>query len=98
MEIEDTLLSSQSQTAKGKKRLLTYFTLITNSVSQWNCRGLRPNLDELPSFNPLAETFMKDTDNITVGKFNLYHKFHEVKEEPLGGGVPFLSMTIFLRV
>ena len=47
---------------------------MTNSVIQWNCRGLRPNFDELTllivKYNPLAvclqETFLKDTDNINV--------------------------------
>ena len=58
---------------------------MTNSVIQWNCRGLRPNFDELSilivKHNPLAvclqETFLKDTDNITVRGFNLYHKCQE---------------------
>ena len=47
---------------------------MTNKVIQWNCRGLRPNFDELclliVKHNPLAvrlqETFLKDTDVITV--------------------------------
>ena len=40
--------------------------------------------------NPLAvylqETFLKDTDTITVRGFNLYHKFHET-ENRVGGCV-----------
>ena len=66
---------------------------MTNSVIQWNCRGLRPNFDELSilivKHNPLAvclqETFLKDTDNITVRGFNLYHKFQETENRASGG-------------
>ena len=58
---------------------------MTNSVIQWNSRGLSPNFDELSilivKHNPLAvclqETFLKDTDNIRG--FNLYHKFQETE-------------------
>ena len=66
---------------------------MTNSVIQWNCRGLRPNFYELNllvvNHNPLAvclqETFLKDTDNIIVRGFNLYHKFHETENSASGG-------------
>ena len=66
---------------------------MTNSVIQWNCRRLRPNFDELSilivKHNPLAvclqETFLKDTDNITVRGFNLYHKFQETENRASGG-------------
>ena len=61
--------------------------LMTNSVIQWNCR------DELSllivKHNPLAlclqETFLKDTDNITVRGFNLYHKCQETENRASGG-------------
>ena len=66
---------------------------MTNSVIQWNCRGLRPNFDELSllivKYNPLAVclqiTFLKDTDNITDWGFNLYLKFHEIESRASGG-------------
>ena len=66
---------------------------MTNSVIQWNCSGLRPNFDELSilivKHNPLAvclqETFLKDTDNITVRGFNLYHKCQETENRASGG-------------
>ena len=69
---------------------------MTNSVIQWNCRGLRPNFDELSllivKHNPLAvclqETFLKDTDNLTV---------RELKIEPLGV-FPFLLTRMSPRV
>ena len=65
---------------------------MTNSVIQWNCRGLRPNFDELSllivKHNPLAvwlqETFLKDTDNITVRGFN------QETENRASGGVSIL--------
>ena len=66
---------------------------MTNSVIQWNCSGLRPIFDELSilivKHNPLAvclqETFLKDTDNITVRGFNLYHKCQETENRASGG-------------
>ena len=66
---------------------------MTNSVIQWNCRGLRPNFDELSirivKHNPLVvclqETFLKDTDNITVRGFNPYHKCQETENRASGG-------------
>ena len=70
-----------------KQRLIPYFPLMTNSVIQWNCRGRKPNFDELSilivKHNPpavcLQETFLKDTDNLTVLGFNLYHKCQETE-------------------
>ena len=66
---------------------------MTNSVIQWNCSGLRPNIDELSILivkdNPLAvclqETFLKDADNITVRGFNLYHKCQETENRASEG-------------
>ena len=66
---------------------------MTNSVIQWNCRGLRPNFDELTllivKYNPLAvclqETFLKDTVNITISGFILYHKCQETEDRAFGG-------------
>ena len=66
---------------------------MTNSVIQWNCRGLRPNFDEISilivKHNPLAvclqETFLKDTDNIIVRGFNLYHKCQKTENRASKG-------------
>ena len=66
---------------------------MTNSVIEWNFRGLRPNLDELSILvvkdNPLAvclqDTFPKDTENITVRGFILYHKCQETENRASGG-------------
>ena len=69
---------------------------MANKLIQWNCRGLRPNFDELSlliqNHNPIAvclqETFLKDTDNISMRGFNLYHKFYDA--ERASGGVSIL--------
>ena len=95
-EVDDLMDISQDrpQTQKSpKKKLPPYFPLMTNSVIQWNCRGLRPKFDELSiltvKHNPLAvclqETFLKDTDNINVRGFNLYHKCQETENRASGG-------------
>ena len=60
---------------------------MTNSLIEWNCRGLRPNCDEfgllIDKHNPLEvclqKTLSKDTDDITVGGCNLYHKLQEME-------------------
>ena len=70
-----------------RRNLIPHFPLMTNSVIQYNCRGLRPNFDELSilivKHNPLAvclqETFLKDTDNITS-----ITNARKLKIEPLG--------------
>ena len=64
-----------------------------NAVIQWNCRGLKLNIDELSiliaKLNPLVvclqEMFPKDTDIITVRGFNLYHNFQETENRTSGG-------------
>ena len=98
-EVDDLMDISQDrpQTQKSpKKKFTPILPPMTNSVIQWNCRGLRSNFEELSilivKHNPLAvclqETFLKDTDNINVRAFNLSHKcqslwgcFHSCKWE-----------------
>ena len=74
-----------------RRKLIPYFPLMTKSVIQGNCRGLRLSFDELSLLVAvcLQETFLKDTDNITVRGFNLYHKFQEI-EDRASGVFPFL--------
>ena len=70
----DTVHNHPQIRKSPKKNINPILSLITNSVIQCNCRGLRPNFDELSilvvKHNPLSvclqETFLKDTDNITV--------------------------------
>ena len=65
---------------------------MANNVIQWTCNGLRSHFDKLglliAKHNPLAvclqETFLKDTNNITVRTFNLYHTFLETENRVSG--------------
>ena len=54
---------------------------MTNSVDELTLLVVKHN--SLPVF--LQDTFLKDTDNITVRGFNFFHKFKEIQ-----GVFPFL--------
>ena len=55
-----------------------------HKIIQWNCRGLKPNYNELylliseyiPSVFCLQETFLKPDDNISLRRFNIYKYLH----------------------
>ena len=89
----DTVHNHPQSKKSPKKKIIPILPLMTNSVIQWNCRGLRPNFDELNllvvKHNPLTvclqETFLKDTDNIIVRGFNLSHKCQEIENRASGG-------------
>ena len=93
LEDDDMDISHDIQKPPIKTKITPILPPMTNSVIQWNCRGLRLNLDELTvlivKYNRLAiclqETFMKDTYNITVRGFNLYHKCQETEDRASGG-------------
>ena len=64
------------------------------SIVQWNCRGVRPNFEEIKSLlidnKPVAvclqETFLKDTDTINFKGIVLLQclpEMAELLEEPL---------------
>ena len=65
------------------------------AVVQWNCRGLKPNYEEIKrfmhDFNPLVfclqETFLGPTDNITFRYYNIFNKCSSslVDGRPIGG-------------
>ena len=88
-------LSSQGVSSVKRIKVCWNNELVpTNTlIIQWKCHGLRPNYDELSllivKHNPMAvclqELFLKDTDNITVRGFNLYHKFQETENRASGG-------------
>ena len=87
LEDDDMDISHDIQNPPIKTKITPIHPPNHLSVIQWNCRGLRPNFYELTilivKYNPLAvclqETFLKDTDNITVRGFNLYHKCQETE-------------------
>ena len=60
---------------------------------QWNCRGLKPNYNEvsllISEYNPsvfcFQETFLKPDDNISLRGFNIYNYVHTDCLRPSGG-------------
>ena len=79
---------------KEKAKLMPILPpVMANKLRQWNCWGLRPNFDErsllIQKHNPLAvclqETFLKQTDLLTVRGFTIYNKYHENGSMASGG-------------
>ena len=66
---------------------------MSNSIIQWNCRGLKANFNDigilLSRHNPIAvclqETFLKTTDQITFKNFSFYNKVYTGGEKASGG-------------
>ena len=64
-----------------------------HKIIQWNCRGLKPKLDEIsllltqqkPSVFCLQETFLKPDDTITLKGFNIYNYIHNDCQRSSGG-------------
>ena len=64
-----------------------------HKIIHWNCRGLKPNYNELllllsllgPSVFCLQETFLKSEDNITFKGFSMYNCIHTDGQRPSGG-------------
>ena len=65
----------------------------TNTIIQWNCRGLKANYNEIliltslysPSIICLQETFLKTSDNITFKDFEMFNHIHEDCQKASGG-------------
>ena len=74
------------------------------SLLQWNCRGFRPNFEEIKNlisnFRPyilaLQETHFKDTDNVNIRGFDHYFKtcMSEVDGKATGGCSVFVKKGI----
>ncbi|KAK6178180.1 hypothetical protein SNE40_012990 [Patella caerulea] len=68
-----------------------------NSIIQWNCRGLKPNFNEvqllIQKHNPLAiclqETFLRNSDTLSFRHFVGYHH-HSVGDGRAHGGVSII--------
>ena len=64
-----------------------------SKIIQWNCRGLKPNYNEIlllltlmkPSVFCLQETFLKPEDNISFKGYNLYNYVYTDGHKPSGG-------------
>ena len=68
---------------------------------QWNCRGLKPNYNEvsllISKYNPsvfcFKETFLKPDDNISLKGFNIYNYVHTDCLRPFGGASIFVKSS-----
>ncbi|MES9881569.1 MAG: endonuclease/exonuclease/phosphatase family protein [Sedimenticola sp.] len=64
-----------------------------DTIVQWNCRGIKPNKDEISlliqDYNPIAvclqETFLKDTDLISFKSYAMYNKCSDNVVRASGG-------------
>ena len=64
-----------------------------HKIIQWNCRGLKPNYNEVllilsllkPSVLCLQETYLKPDDNLNFKGFNMYNYIYEDGRRPSGG-------------
>ena len=65
---------------------------------QWNCRGLKANLDELQllmseqkvSIFCLQETFLKPSDNLSLRKYHMYNTYGPIVQNRAIGGSTIL--------
>ena len=72
-----------------------------HKVIQWNCRGLKPNYNEvsllISEYNPsvfcFQETFLKPDDNISLRGFNVYNYVHTDCLRPSGGASIFVKSS-----
>ena len=70
-----------------------------NRIIQWNCRGCKDNCEEtlllLKDYKPAAlclqETHLKDTDNISIRNYNVFHTFSAKNERAAGGFSIFVN-------
>ena len=64
-----------------------------DTIIQWNCRGLKPNFDELSILINdyrlvaicLQETFLKHKDDVTIKYHSIYNKIFSEGEKACGG-------------
>ena len=74
-----------------------------HKIIQWNCRGLKPNYNEvfllISEYNPsgfcFQETFLKLDDNISLRGFNIYNFVHTDCLRPSGGASIFVKSSFF---
>ena len=72
-----------------------------HKIIQWNCRGLKPNNNEvsllISKYNPsvfcFQETFLKPDDNISLRGFNIYNYVHTDCLRPSGGASIFVKSS-----
>ena len=72
-----------------------------HKIIQWNCRGLKPNYNEvsllISEYNPsvfcFQETFLKPDDYISLRGFNVYNYVHTDCLRPSGGASIFVKSS-----
>ena len=72
-----------------------------NKIIQWNCRGLKPNYNEvsllISEYNPsvfcFQEIFLKPDDNISLRGFNIYNYVHTDCLRPSGCASIFVKSS-----
>ena len=72
-----------------------------HKIIQWNCRGLKPNFNEvsllISEYNQsvfcFQETFLKPDDNISFKGFNIYNYVHTDRLRPSGGASIFVKSS-----
>ena len=72
-----------------------------HQIIQWNCRGLKPNYNEVsllisehnPSVFCFQETFLKPDDNISLKGFNIYKYVQTECMRPSGGASLFVKSS-----
>ena len=75
---------------------------MADKIIQWNCRGLKPNFNELlilimslcPAVVCLQETFLKSDDNINMRDFTLYNFIKTTGERASGGASIIINNKI----
>ena len=81
--------------------LFSLLILFSSKIIQWNCRGLKPNYNELSllisEYNPsvfcFQETFLKPDVNISLKGFNIYNYVHTECTRPCGGASVFVKSS-----
>ena len=83
-------------------RLLLFSSMdFKHKIIQWNCRGLKPNYNDvsllISEYNPsvfcFQETFLKPDDNISLKGFNIYNYVHTDCLRPSGGASIFVKSS-----
>ena len=72
-----------------------------NEIIQWNCRGLKPNYNDVSllfsEYNPAVfcfqEKFLKPENNISLKGFNIYNYVHTDCLRPSGGASIFVKSS-----
>ena len=73
--------------------VMVHLNTMANTIIQWNCRGLRPNFEEIclliNNHHPVAlclqETFLKENDSTSFKYHSIYNKIFTEGQKAQGG-------------